>query len=448
MHSYMTKIIIGLTLGIFGLILPSHAVLEFEVTQGQIKPTPIAVTKFVGKDELSQKIADVISNDLFSSGLFILINSMGFNQTPESILAEGPRFEDWRMLNAQCLLSGTVEVSGGEVKVQFRLFDVIKGTELLGLQLQIDHQKWRRLAHMIADQVYHRITGEQGYFNTQVVFVEEQGPRGKSRVYRIGKMDYDGENLTYVTNGKNRVLSPRISPDNREIVYLAYHNKDAQIHVHDTQSKSSKLLAKFEGMSFAPRFSPDGKEILMSVEKRGTSAIYLRNVGGSAMTPLTQHQCIDTSPSFSPDQSQIVFVSDRGGTAQLYVMDRNGGNVNRISFGGAGRYYSPVWSPRGDLIVFVKQMYGQFYLGVIRPDGTDERLITSGYLIDSPAWAPNGRVIIFTKEEKRRKGSPVSKLWTIDLTGRGLRELKTPREASDGNWSQLLDAVAAEHNTN
>lgn len=431
-------------IGLFGLISPGHAILEIDITQGQIKPTPIAVTKFVGQDKLSQDMADVISKDLESSGLFILINSRGFNQTPESILTEGPRFEDWRMLNAQCLVVGSLEVSGGEVRVQFRLFDVIKGTQLLGLELKIEEKKWRRLAHMIADQIYHRITGEQGYFNTRIAFIEEQGPRGKSRVYRLGTMDYDGENVKYHTNGKNRVLSPRISPNNRDIAYLAYHNKDAQVYVHNMETGGNTLLGKVEGgMSFAPRFSPNGEEILMSLEKRGTSAIYLKNVSSGGITPLTQHQCIDTSPCFSPDQSQIVFTSDRGKTAQLYVMDRNGGNVNRISFG-EGRYFSPVWSPRGDLIAFIKQSRGQFHIGVIRPDGTDERLITGGYLVDSPAWSPNGRVILFTREDKARKGSPVSKLWAVDLTGRGLHQVKTPREATDGNWSQLLDEVKAD----
>lgn len=423
-------------------ITPCHAILEVDITQGQIKPTPIAITKFVGNDQFGTEIAEIISKDLVSSGLFILINPRGFNQTPESILTEGPRFADWQMLSAQCLLTGSVEVSGGTVRIQFRLFDVIRGTQLHALELSMPEDKWRRVAHMVADEVYKRITGEEGYFNTRIAFIEEHGPRGKGRVFRLGMMDYDGhpKSIKYLTDGKSRVYSPRFSPDNKHITYsLGHTGKDVQVYLHNIESGKKDLLSKVE-MSSAPRFSPDGNEMLMTLEKGGTAGIYLRNIASGQMTALTQHDCIDTSPCFCPEQKRIVFTSDRGGKPQLYVMDRNGGNVNRISFGG-GSYSSPVWSPRGDLIAFIKQTGGQFFIGVMRPDGTDERLITTGYLVDSPAWSPNGRVILFSRENKMGRGSLISKLYAVDLTGRGLHQVKTPREATDGNWSQLLDKV-------
>lgn len=424
------------------MVTPSHAILEVDITQGQIKPTPIAVTKFTGSDPYATEIADIISKDLESSGLFILVNPRGFNQSSESILSEGPRFADWQMLSAQCLLTGSVDVSGGTVRVQFRLFDVIRGTQLHALELSIPEDKWRRVAHMVADEVYKRVTGEKGYFNTRIAFIEEHGPRGKGRVFRLGMMDRDGypKSIKYLTDGKSRVFSPRFSPDNKHITYsLGHGDNDVQVYLHNLETNDKKLLSKV-AMSSAPRFSPDGKEMLLTLEKRGTAGIYLRDVASGQMTLLTQHDCIDTSPCFCPEQKRIVFTSDRGGRSQIYVMDRNGGNVNRISFGG-GSYSAPVWSPRGDLIAFIKQSQGQYFIGVMRPDGTDERLITSGYLVDTPAWSPNGRVILFSKENKMGRKTLISKLYSVDLTGRGLNEIKTPREATDGNWSHLLDEV-------
>lgn len=422
------------------------APIEIDITQGQIKPTPIAITHFVSTngDKLGQEIASVIANDLESSGLFILVNPKGFNQSPQSILTEGPRFADWRMLSAQCLLTGSVEVSGGQVRVQFRLFDVIKGTQLLGLELNIDEKKWRRLSHMIADQVYARITGEDGYFNTQIAFIEEHGPKGKHRAFRLAVMDYDGANTKYLTDGKNMVFTPRFSPNNRDVAYLAYthNNTEAHVHVYNMVTGENKLLGKFTGMSLAPRYSPDGNDIVFSLEKNGSSAIYIKNLQSGEIKALTQHTDIDVSPSFSPDGKQIVFSSDRGGTPQLYVMNRDGSNVNRITFDG-GRHHQPNWSPRGDLIACTRSVGGQFHIRVMKPDGSEARSVhVDNSVVESPTWSPNGRVIMFRKDSLGKSGS--SKIYAVDLTGRGLHQIKTPREASDASWSNLLDKVQSD----
>ena len=427
-------------------ISPAHAELEVTINQGQIKPTPIAITPFVDKSgqTFGQDLADIITYDLQSSGLFLPVDPKAFVQSIDSINIQGPRFADWRILNAQCLLAGEVEVSGGQVTVRFRLFDSFRGTQMLGLELSVDEKKWRRLGHMIADEVYKRITGEEGYFNTLISFIEESGPHGRKRMRRLGIMDYDGANVRYLTDGKYMVLTPRFSPNNRDIAFLSFEKQGlAQVYLYNLANGSKKLLGQFEGMSFAPRFSPDATKLVMSLEKRGNSAIYLKDLTSGSLTALTQHTCIDTSPCFSPDGNNIVFTSDRGGNEQIYVMDSRGGDVHRISFGG-GKYSQPVWSPRGDLIAFTKIQQGQFYIGVMNPDGSNERLICTDYLVEAPIWSPNGRVILYTRE-RRSKGTRFSKICAIDVTGRTKCELKTPREATDAAWSQLLDksAVAA-----
>jgi TolB protein len=79
-----------------------------------------------------------------------------------------------------------------------------------GLQFVGDAPSWRRMAHKVADQVYSRITGEGGYFDSRVVFVAESGPK-EQRVKRLAVMDYDGENVQYLTDGSALVIAPRIS---------------------------------------------------------------------------------------------------------------------------------------------------------------------------------------------------------------------------------------------
>lgn len=428
-------------------VSPAWAELEVTINQGQIKATPIAITPFVNKSGTThgQEIADIITYDLQSSGLFTPIDPKAFIQDINSINTIGPRFADWRILNAQCLLAGDIDVSGGKVTVRFRLFDNFRGTQMLGLELSIDEKKWRRLGHMIADEVYKRITGEEGYFNTMIAFVEESGPHGRKRVRRLGIMDYDGANVRYLTDGKYMALTPRFSPNNKEIAFLSFEKGGlAQVYLYDLASGSKKLLGQFEGMSFAPRFSPDATKLIMSLEKAGNSAIYVKDLQNGSLTPLTQHFCIDTSPCFSPDGKQVVFTSDRGGNEQIYVMSANGSDVRRISFGG-GKYSQPVWSPRGDLIAFTKIQQGQFYIGVMNPDGSNERLICSDYLVEAPTWSPNGRVILYTRE-RRGKGTRFSKICAIDVTGRTKCELKTPREATDATWSQLIAKSVASAN--
>lgn len=430
--TFMKLILSALILSVISS--PSSAV-KIEITKGQIKATPIAITNFhsTTNSKRGAELAEIITYDLRTSGLFDPISPAAFVQDPAS-LQTGPRFADWRILNAQCLLMGTVEESGGQIKVQFRLFDVFKGEQLLGLELKVDQAKWRRLGHMIADEVYKRMTGEEGYFNTRIAYIDESGPRGKGRVRRLSIMDYDGAENKSLTSGKEIVLTPRFAPNNHQIAFLSYAQGAPQVYLYNLVTNKQSLLHKFEGynMSFAPRYSPDSTEIVMSLEKNGSSAIYILNLKTKELKAITQHTAIDTSPCFSPDGKKIVFTSDRGGIENIYVMDRNGKNAIRISSGG-GKYSQPVWSPRGDLIAFTKSI-GGFYIGVMRPDGSDERLITKGYLVEAATWSPNGRVLLFAKEERKGK----SQLYTVDLTGRYEQKIKTPREASDGAWSQLL----------
>ena len=426
-----------------GLLLSSaRAEVRIDITRGHLEPLPIAITNFFGKgtqnQEVGTDIATVIAGNLERSGLFKPIDKGAFLQKPEALQVQ-PRYSDWRVINAQALVNGSVSLQpDGRLRVEFRLWDVFAEAQMTGLAYFTEPNNWRRVAHIISDAIYKRITGESGYFDTRVVYVAESGPL-RRRVKRLAIMDQDGANIRYLTNGDALVLTPRFSPAAQEITYLSYFNNTPRVYLFNIESGRQELLGNFKGMTFAPRFSPDGQSVLMAFAERGNSDIRLMDLRTRKSIRLTTHPAIDTSPSGSPDSRFVVFNSDRGGSPQIYVMNIDGTNVHRISFG-RGRYATPVWSPRGDLIAFTKQLSGEFYIGVMRPDGTGERLLTKSFLDEAPTWSPNGRVLMFFRQQpsdsKGRGGR--TRLYSVDLTGYNLREVITPGDASDPAWSSLL----------
>lgn len=436
----MTKIVLSL-FTLFAVMIPNlaNAELRVDVTKGTMDPIPIAITQFVPKDpsgeQFASDIPEVISNDLAGTGLFRMVDPHSFIQDAASMQTQ-IRFNEWKTINAQALVNGTVtKLPDGRTRVEFRLFDVFGQTQLTGMAYMTTPQNWRRIAHIISDEIYKRLTGEKGYFDSRIVYVAESGP-GLKRIKRLAIMDQDGANQRFLTSGQALVLTPRFSPSTQTITYLSYGtNNKPRVYVYDLETGRQEVLGDFPGMTFAPRFSPDGAKVAMSLSQNGNSDIHIMNLGGRGSQKLTNSPGIDTAPSFSPDGSQIAFESDRGGTQQLYVMSASGGNQHRISFG-EGRYASPVWSPRGDLIAFIKMHKGQFYLGVMKPDGTGERLITNSYHLEGPTWAPNGRVIAYFKESSGGNGRS-SKLYSIDLTGHNEHQLKSNGDGSDPAWSPL-----------
>jgi TolB protein len=414
--------------------------LRIEITEGVIEPLPVAVAAFTAQTpaaaQIARDLAQVVSEDLVGTGLFRAIPQSAF--IDGNVPFDAPvRYSDWKAINAQALVTGEVAVGqGGRVTVKFRLFDIYAESPLGdGLQLGGSTNSWRRIGHKLADQVYARITGEGGYFDSRVVFVAEDGPKN-ARLKRLAVMDYDGANVAYLTDSTSLVLAPRFSPLGDQVLYTSYESGFPKIYVMDVDNVQRRVLSDQPGtMSFAPRFGPDGQRVVYSLAQGGNTDIYTLDVRGGGATRLTSAPSIETAPSFSPDGRSIVFESDRSGSQQLYVMPESGGEPRRISFG-PGRYGTPVWSPRGDLIAFTKQNAGRFHIGVMRVDGSEERLLTASALEEGPTWAPNGRVLMFTRESTGAGGA--SALYSVDISGRNLKQVPTPGGASDPAWSPLL----------
>lgn len=422
---------------LLGLIAAQHALalVEIDLDKGNTEPLPIAITEFTGA-EIAGDVVSVVAADLRNSGLFRPLEQASFidkGRGPDAI----PRFPDWQVINAQALVMGRVtQMADGRLQTEFRLWDVYAGEQLIGQQFVTSRQNWRRVAHIIADAIYEKLTGEKGYFNTRIVYIDESGTKS-DRTKRLAIMDQDGANAQTLTSGTSLVLTPRFSPTRQEITYMSYESGRPRVYLLQIETGQRELVSDSQRMSFSPRFSPDGQKIIMSLEldEGGNSNIFTMDLRSRSFTRLTNTPAIDTAPSYSPDGQKIVFESDRGGRQQLYVMNTDGSNQQRISFG-PGAYATPVWSPRGDAIAFTKFHQGKFAIGVMKPDGSGERILTESFHNEGPTWAPNGRVLMFFRDAQ---GGGGPKLFSIDLTGYNERQVNTPNFASDPAWSPLLD---------
>ena len=430
---------LGAGAGALGLGWPrsAPAAVRVEITSGDVQPMPIALPDFIGgapaDSEAARGVTQVITNDLKRSGLFAPIDPAAYIERIVNTDAV-PRFQDWRAINAQALLTGRLtRQPDGRLKAEFRLWDVFAGQQLTGQQYFATPDMGRRVAHIIADAVYERLTGEKGYFDTRIVFVDETGPKDR-RIKRLAIMDQDGASVGYITRGDDLVLTPRFSTNDQVITYMSYGQGDPKVYLYNTKTRQREVVGNFPGMSFSPRFSPTGDLVIMSLQQGGNSNLFVMNLQSRATTRLTDTAAIDTAPCFSPDGGRICFESDRGGRPQIYVMGKDGGPAQRVSFG-EGSYSTPVWSPRGDAIAFTKQYQGQFAIGIMGVDGRNERILTSGFHNEGPTWAPNGRVLMFFRDAAGASGPS---LYTIDITGRNEQKVPTPSFASDPAWSPLL----------
>lgn len=411
--------------------LPALAQLQIVVEGANFQPLPVAIPDFASSDPaFGREIADIVRNNLSRSGLFAVVDPGRLPQQVGDVNAQ-PDFAAWRNTGADGLVMGQAE-RGGQIDGAVRIWDIAQAQQVVGRSYATSPQSYRRIGHIISDAIYASLAGESGYFDTRVVYVAESGPKA-NRVKRLAIMDQDGANLQYITSGRSLVLTPRFSPNQQMLTYMNYDEGNPQVYLLDLASGNQQRLGSFGQMSFAPRFSPDGRTVVFSVERAGTTNLFALPIGQSQPVQLTSGAAIDTGPCYSPDGSRIVFESDRGGNPQLYVMSAGGGGAQRISYG-QGSYSTPVWSPKGDMIAFTRQSGGQFNIGIMAPDGSNERILVTSFRAEGPTWAPNGRVIMFFKDPG---GDGGPSLYSVDIWGRNEQRIPTESYASDPSWSAI-----------
>ena len=436
---HLRRLIAGLLvlLAVSGFGAGAKAQTEIDITGGRVDPLPIAIAPFLaggGAEEAATTIAGVITNNLGRSGYFAPLDPQTFIEQVSSF-EQMPSFASWRQIQAKALVTGQAFIEGGKMRVEFRLWDVNTQQQLAAQQFTTSPRNARRIGHLISDIIYKAMTGIDGYFDTRIVFVAEEGPKDK-RVKRLTIMDQDGFNLRPLSDGSELVLTPRFSPSTNEITYMSFGNAEPRVYLMNIDTKQREIVGEFPNMSFAPRFSPDGQRVIMSLQEGGNSNIYELDLRSRGVRQLTNVPAINTAPSYSPDGTRIAFESDQGGTQQIYVMNADGSGQQRISFGD-GRYSTPVWSPDGQYIAFTQQGGGKFAIGVMKPDGSGERILTEGFHNEGPTWAPNSRVLMFFRDTQGASGGP--QLWSVDITGYNEQRVPIEGFGSDPAWSPKLN---------
>ncbi len=423
-------------------VLPARAELKVDIVAGAANPISIAVQKFEVAGDVRSKdaamIREVVEADLKRTGLFRIVNHDAF---PEYVkMHELPNFKSWVAIKTQVLVQAKLSAeSGNRYRLEFFVWDVDGREQIEAQSLVASRKSARRLAHIMADAIYERLTGEVGYFDTQIVFIAETGPV-HNRTKRMAIMDQDGYGLRYLSDKDTFVMSPHFSPNMQSIVFLSYYNDDPMVWSLDLDTGEQRRLGMFGGMNFAPRFSPDGKRVAISLVKKGITHIYEYNIETKELRQLTFGNSLNTSPSYSPDGKKLAFNSDRSGRQQIHVLDLETGAVERLTYG-SGRYATPAWSPDGQFIAFTKMADDTFYVGIMDPRGRNEKILAGGWFMEAPSWAPGSRRLVYYETERHIDGiERISHIRSVDITGQNIYDIELPDGVNgvEPTWSPRL----------
>ncbi|NMA32753.1 MAG: Tol-Pal system protein TolB [Alphaproteobacteria bacterium] len=415
------------------------AELRVDIVAGNIAPIPIAIQNFESQNnaKLAKTLREVVEKDLKSTGLFRIIKQAAHPQIVK--MGEMPEFQDWNAIKTQVLVQGKLTKNkDGKYRLEFYVWD-IQGQEQIEAQVLITPKKSiRRLAHIMADAIYERLTGETGYFDTQIVLTTETGDMSK-RNKRLAIMDSDGFGFRYISDGKTMVMSPHFSPNMQTIVFLSYRDNNPMVWTLDLNTGAQRKLGQFGGMSFAPRFSPDGSRIALSLAKGNTTNLYEFNLQTNKLRQLTFGDSIDTSPSYFPDGKYMAYNSNKSGSQQIHVLNLENLSEQRITFG-VGRYATPAWSPDGNYIAFTKMADDTFFVGIMSPKGKGEKILAGGWFMEAPSWAPGSRRIIYYETEKITDTERESHIRSVDITGQTFYDINLPRDVNglEPTWSPKL----------
>ena len=379
-----------------------RAVLTIEITRGVDVGTPIAIVPFgwEGAAPPAQNISDVIEADLARSGRLAVLSREDFVSMPHE--DKDVVFKDWRILKAEALAIGSVrQAAPGKFQVQFRLYDVFKGSKIAGFRYTIGAEMLRSVAHQISDIIYEKITGEPGAFNTRIAYVTREEPPGVKPVYKLQVADSDGVNPQTVVRSSEPLMSPAWSPDSKRLAYVSFEDKRSKVYIQNMTDGRRELVAEFSGINGAPAWSPDGRSLALTLSRDGNAEIYMMHLDTRALKRLTHDAAIDTEPSWSPDGRDIVFTSDRAGTPQVYRMSASGGSAERLTF--EGDYNARAsYAADGKSITLVSRSQGGFRIAALRLDNRTMQVLTETSLDESPSFAPNGRMIIYATEVRGR----------------------------------------------
>ncbi|TCS74063.1 TolB protein [Sulfuritortus calidifontis] len=404
--------------------MPAWAAMTIEIVGGGANRIPIAAAAFAAPAGVLNP-AEVIGADLQRSGLFRLVD--GQDVRPQPVEPQQVSFPVWRGKGADALVIGQVIAqAGNRYEVRFRLLDVVKGQQLLGMSYTVPAQNLRLVAHKIADAVYEKLTGEPGVFSTRIAYVLKRGGR-----YELQVADVDGYNAVTIASSPESLMSPAWSPDGSRLAYVSFEDRKPVVYVQNIFDGRRRAVARFKGSNSAPAWSPDGRQLAVVLSKDESSQIYLIDLEGGAPRRLMSSSGLDTEPAFSPDGHWLYFTSDRGGSPQIYRMPLAGGAAQRLTFEG-GYNVSPALSPDGKTMAFLHRRDGRFLVAVMDLATGQSQVLTDTDHDESPSFAPNGRMILYAT----RTGNQAT-LATVSVDGQVKQRLSQSGDLREPAWAPL-----------
>ena len=381
----------------------AHAKLEIQIIQGNASALPIAIIpmQWRASDPRPETgVADVVSSDLYRSGLFDPLDEQDMVDRP--VDAESIRYGTWRLLKVDYIVIGHVKdaPSGIGYDIVYQLIDVHTQEALLSQITTVGFGDLRFGSHRVADAIYEKLTGVAGAFATRIAYISATGI-GNDQNYQLFVADADGYNPQAVVGSPEPLLSPSWSPDGQSLAYVSFEKGNSAIYVQNVSTGQRELVSSGKGINGAPAFSPDGRYMAMTLSASGNPEIYIRDLITGQKNQLTTHWAIDTEPAWSPDSQSIYFTSDRGGKPQIYKVPTTGGNPSRVTLEGDYNARASI-SPDGTRIAMAHGRGNEYRIAVLDTDTGRTRVLTPGRLDESPSFAPNGSMILYATREGSR----------------------------------------------
>jgi TolB protein len=423
---------------------PQTGEIATRITGDPGTPPRLAVPDFLAlsndreTQEIARTMAEVLWNDLQYEREFYMIPRDTYKSIPVAPSIGEPPFDRWRELGADGVVMGSVSKSGTSVRVEVRLYSVVRRQQAYAREYTGSAANPRLYAHTISDEIHQSQRNLRGIARTKLTFVSDRdrervrGTVEKRDVKEVYIGDYDGENQRRITVGWQLNASPTWSPDGRAIAYTSWRTGFMDVFVSRIYEGTMSNPAKGtpNAQNYLPMYSPDGTKIAFTSTRDGNPEIYVMNADGSGMRRLTNHPDIDVTPTWAPSGTQIAFTSERGGTPSIYIVGMDGVGLRRLTFANSDR---ATWSPAPrNEIAYCERTGPGYDIKVLNLATNETRQLTFGEgTNESPAWAPNGRHLAFTSTR-----SGLAQIFTVDYDGQNLRQITRAGNNQQAHWSQ------------
>ncbi len=421
--------------------LSAQAELSIQITQGVDNPIPIAIVPFMNESGgvFSEDVAQIVINDLEQVGEFRALSRSNMLSMPSD--EQEVFYRDWRILAQDYLLIGKINQQPGSqlVQVQYEFFDINREIKLAGEVLTGSVTQLRDIGHTISNVVFEQVTGLQGAFTSQILYIVSEGAGPDMTLFRLEKADYDGARAQTLLESGEPIMSPSWSPNGQDVAYVSFETDLPRIYIQNIATGQRRQITNYPNINSSPVWSPDGTKLAMVLSKDGSPDIYVQDLNTNQLMRITDHPAIDTEPSWTPDGRHIVFMSDRTGQPQIYQMElgANSYNVERLTYD-CFQCAKANFLPDGVNLVHVRRETRQsptYQIAILNIETLRVITLTNTSLDESPSVAPNGSMIMYATKFNGR-----GVLDAVSIDGRVKFRLPSSQgDVREPSWSPFLN---------